>query len=105
MLKQFEEWAEETDTAPVEAISSAALEYEGQLFTARSHAEAWSLLVEAKPDFDENLIHDGFITNTGRFISREEALIVAKNSKQISPESRKQGKNTLDSYEVTSFER
>lgn len=105
MLKQFEEWAEEAETLPAETISSAALEYEGQLFTARSHAEAWPLLVEAKPDFDDNLIHDGFITNTGRFISREEALVVAKKAKQVSPENRKQGKNTLDSYEVTSFER
>lgn len=76
---------------PQEAISQAAIKVDGKVFTGNTHADAvlaaqdhfklpddkfWDLL---------NDQHDGFITNTGRYVSRGEAMNIAQASGQASP--------------------
>ncbi|MDD5318797.1 MAG: hypothetical protein PHF79_03215 [Candidatus Pacebacteria bacterium] len=111
MFKHTEEWADISDEVSAveqeknEAISAAALEYEGELFTAHSHAEAFLLLEKARPNFIDSEVHDGFITTTGRFVDRDEALEIAKQTQQVSPSRLKRGENVLDSKEINWFER
>lgn len=81
--------------AVAERVKSAAVELDGQIYTGATHADAmeaassatgksidelWSLRSEAS---GQGLKPDGFITDTGRFISRAEATEIANRADQI----------------------
>lgn len=71
-----------------ERISSAALKYNNEIFEAPNHGIALNDIMEKYPEessFDKlmNTVKDGFTTTKGRFVSREEALDIAKKQNQI----------------------
>src|SRR5207302_1050563 len=66
----------------VERISAAAVRVGGREYTGINHADAYDALVKAEgkePDFYE----DGFVTDRGRFVEREEATKIAERAQQI----------------------
>jgi len=69
-----------------ESIASAALKFGNQLYEGINHGDALDqILKEHGHDITFNKIKDGFTTSKGRFVSREEAYDIAKNSHQIDP--------------------
>ena len=74
---------------PAETVESAAImDGEGNIWKGVNHAEAWEW-AQMHHDAKGTAINmpeggDGFVTNTGRFISREEAYNLAKDAKQLS---------------------
>ncbi len=101
-MRHLEEYSEPSEAE--EAISAAALQYEGELFTGRSHAEALGKLEAEKPHYDIDKVKDGFVTNKNRFVGREEALQLAKNTKQVTSGPFRRSKNLLSSEDVMRFE-
>lgn len=74
------------DAPADEKIAAAALNVDGQIFTGASHLDAMLSAEHAlgKP-FDERQqapIVDGFVTNSGRFVSRWDAGDIAKRASQ-----------------------
>jgi hypothetical protein len=71
-------------SAMQERIKSAAILYEGVIYEGWSHPEIGLKMLEdgvcPRPYPGE---HQGFVTESGRFVEREEALQIAKESKQI----------------------
>lgn len=70
-----------------ESIKSAALKIDGELFEGENHGYALGKWMDKNPgkDISKNW-EDGFTTTNGRFVSREEAFDLAKQSNQIKPE-------------------
>ncbi len=68
-----------------ETISAAAIEYEGEIFRGRNHAEAIMEMEMKIPDYEPNKVRDGFVTSTGRYVERDEALEIAKRQGQTKP--------------------
>ena len=76
--------------AKMETIVGVASRYKGEIFEGTTHLETWK--AAAKSVGKENLsfsrfvngtdYRDGFITSTGRFVTREEATQIAKKAKQ-----------------------
>lgn len=70
-----------------EKIKSAAVEKDGRRSTGTSHAEAWGAWEMAtrkvKPDLPERVSYEGFESTAGRFMSRKEALEIAKRNNQV----------------------
>ena len=91
----------------IETIKAAAISINGRIFTGRSHAEAAmkafkitsgiDLIIFSKsiPESSWNLFYqwmrtpevadrsEGFVTNKGRFVSREEAFEIAERAEQL----------------------
>ena len=68
-----------------ERIVSAAIKYKGEIFSGKSHYDAWLPMSAKYPEtttISEGRV-DGFLTNTERFVSREEALEIAKAADQL----------------------
>lgn len=59
----------------VEQIVGSALQFRGEIFKGTSHARALDELELVYPDWnkDKERVIDGFMTNTGRFVLRDEA--------------------------------
>ncbi len=75
------------ETEPIERITFAAIRYKGEIFTGPVHSAAWVLMTEKYPKAvitDER--EDGFMTSTGRFVKREEALDIADKAGQLEHE-------------------
>ena len=74
-----------------EKIKSAALEYNGETFLGANHGLAFGALMQAHPDYALDSIRDGFITSTGRFVSREEAdhIAVMNGQKKLNKQRRR----------------
>jgi hypothetical protein len=63
-----------------ETIKSAAVKFaDGEVRTGKNHAE---IVGEIDPE-DLRGSDDGFVTNTGRYVSREEGMKIAKGSGQV----------------------
>lgn len=77
----------EGSESPKEGIRAAAVQYEGERFTAKSHPLAWAKYKEAHPGvvIDEGRKHlcEGFVTFTDDFLSRDEALTIARKNNQL----------------------
>lgn len=74
--------------ATPERIVSAAIQYKGEIFTGQTHADAWVPMTEKYADaVITNERIDGFVTSTGRFVDRKEALVIAQNADQLRSES------------------
>lgn len=73
--------------APPESIHSAAIRTkDGEVHIGVNHSEAYMNALEAGKLKPSDSLHDedqGFMTNTGRFVSRHEALDIADKAKQI----------------------
>ncbi len=103
---------ESNEQSSFEKIKNAALLYEGQVFEAISHGLAAGLILEhikntnlalyEELEGDEwqliellertnaNTAFEGFTTTTGRFVTRQEALEIARNAEQIKGEDNKE---------------
>ncbi len=81
---------ERRDNTP-ERIQAAALRYKGQVFTGPAHSFAHDKLEKVFPSSNNKEIEQGFITNSGRFVNREDAFKIAQKAKQV--ESTLRGQN------------
>lgn len=68
-----------------ESIVAAAMRYKGKIYTGVTHAEAFQKIEDEYGEkINWNQIEDdGFLTNKGKFISRDEAQLVAAWADQI----------------------
>jgi hypothetical protein len=75
--------------APVapERVGPAALIIKGKTYTGTNHGEAFGKFMDEQPNNDPGKDwKDGFVTTTGRFVSREEAFEIAKKQDQVDPQ-------------------
>jgi hypothetical protein len=74
---------------PPERIAAAAVRVEGETYTGTTHAEAYEKAIGRPLTADQrvpNLGNDsGFVTNAGRFVTRDEALDIARSADQVHP--------------------
>ena len=68
-----------------ETIEMAALQYGEEIFVGYSHAHALDKLALKYPHWERGTetMLEGFITNTDRFVTRDEAGLIAKKVDQI----------------------
>jgi hypothetical protein len=74
-----------------ETIGPAATNVEGKIFAGKNHTETTEAAAKAKNmDFDEFIdkhtddqVQHGFLTSTGRFVDRDEALSIARKNDQL----------------------
>lgn len=69
-----------------EMVDKAALQYGGKTYTGMNHGYALQDIMNehgSSDNIDFKAVKDGFTTNTGRFVSREEAMDIAKAQDQI----------------------
>jgi hypothetical protein len=91
------------DTGPVgERIAAAAVIIDGKRYTGASHMQAIFSAVQDGIDFDavtrgELEVMDGFLTDTGKFVSREEGMEIATKAEQMS----ERAGSTLTSEDIT----
>lgn len=74
---------------PNEKISAAAIKIGNEIYTGPTHFGALRKIYEV-PGLDADTVmqmvlsgEDGFVTDTGRFVTREEAFIIAQQAQQI----------------------
>ena len=72
-----------------EKISASAVQYSGELFTGTLHSDVYNAIREKYPQFDPELEWEkyklGFVTTSGRFVNRDEALKIAERNDQLKP--------------------
>lgn len=70
-----------------ERVGKAAVVIQGKTYTGQNHGFALSQFMDENPNINVNEAlkgyRDGFVTNKGRFVSREEAFDIAKDQNQI----------------------
>lgn len=69
-----------------EMVDKAALQYGGKTYTGINHGYALQDIMNehgSSDNIDFKSVKDGFTTTTGRFVSREEAMDIAKAQDQI----------------------
>ncbi len=67
-----------------ERIVSAAIKYKDEIFMGKTHADAWVPLTEKYANaVITNERTDGFVTSTGRFVNRKDALEIADDADQL----------------------
>ena len=88
-----------------EEIKSTAILYKGEIFTGPTHGHAFGELLKSYPDCksEEVMDDDGFITTSGRYVAREEAVKIAQAAKQIFPQKNKPDKEILSSEDVQRY--
>lgn len=78
-----------------EKVGKAALQYKDQIFEGQNHGMALNDIMEKYPDDEFRIgtkpgqIRDGFMTTKGRFVSREEAMTIARAQDQLEPNAKK----------------
>jgi hypothetical protein len=85
---------ERTAIAPETIKAAAARSEDGTIYTGKWHPAAYEELMRAKGLTKDQVIGqiqsgqlaDGFITSKGRFVSREEAAVIAKERNQFRPD-------------------
>lgn len=87
-MSLFEGWRQpQKPREEPEKIASAAIEWEGEIFTGVTHGLAYKALKSAHPELDEERLRglhlDDFITTKGRIVRRHEALAIAERNDQI----------------------
>lgn len=86
----------------MEKLEAVAILRKGHTFSydnVRSHYELRCTMGDASPDFSQDGDVEGFVTNKGRFVTREEAKQIGVASGQLHP-SWKMAKRTLLSSDV-----
>ena len=77
----------------IEIIRSPAVKYNDEQFIGRDHNEAWRVFEKKYPEIFpklnelEKMKAEGFVTTASRFVSREEALEIARINDQLVGES------------------
>lgn len=68
-----------------EKIAAAAIKRGDEIFTGRTHIDAITKMEERYPKwFDSEVpVNDGFITDAGRFVERDEAGRIASEAGQL----------------------
>jgi GNAT superfamily N-acetyltransferase len=101
-------WLNRTDTSVTESIKCAAIRYGGKIYTGNTHFECYTNAAAAagidpedrwawvESRWDGIVQDDGFLTNDGRFLNREEAHAEAVASRQIASKEEK----SLDSEDL-----
>ena len=95
----FEQVAQQSETIiptpeTKETISAAAIKLgDGRIETGVNHAE----IIDRTGISDFLGADDGFVTNTGRFVSREEAAIIAESARQVPEGYSSYANKTLES--------
>lgn len=93
---------ESSEVVP-EKIATAAIRMDDRIFTGENHMAAIAKMKKEYPNWeeDENLkLEDGFLTNKGRFVERDEAGLIAKQAGQLEHlelERKQEAENKLDS--------
>lgn len=91
MELRFGEDIETPAVAGAETVTGVASRYKGKIFTGATHHKTWKAAAKSvgKEDLsfsrfleDDATYVDGFITSTGRFVSREEATKIVDAAKQ-----------------------
>jgi hypothetical protein len=67
----------------IEKIVLAALRREGVIYKGATHPDAFKIMLETIPEKEIGEMEDGFLTNTGKFVSREEAAVIAEKAEQL----------------------
>ena len=101
-------WLKHMDTSVTESIKCAAIRYEGQIYTGNSHFECYTNAAAAagidpedqwawvESRWDDIVSDDGFLTDDGRFLNREEAHEEAVASRQAA----RKPEGSLDSEDL-----
>ncbi len=86
----------------VENVVCAALEWQGKLFTGATHALALLEFFAEHPDQEDQRWHarEGFLTNRGRFVDRQEAMRLAIDAGQLRRGARLDGNFGLRSEDL-----
>ena len=81
VVKRNEEYAPNSDSSPTRIVASAVLQ-EGHLWTARRHHE---IIKTVFNDTWKRVTQDqqGFLTDTGHFVTRDEAKLIACRNGQL----------------------
>ena len=89
-----------------ESIASAAIIFDNEMYTGINHAIAIRNLEKIHPNWRKMNIdfpREGFLTNTKRFVDRDEAGDIADMAEQLSHlsgEERSDAVSNLDSYNL-----
>jgi hypothetical protein len=80
------------NTGALESIKRMAARYKDEVFTGVLHSDCADAFRTAHPEFDGVAEQDagleiGYVTNTGRFVNREEALQIALVADQVREEA------------------
>lgn len=67
----------------MERIKHAACMRDGIVYVGKRHFNCIATMIECGLEAPIKMHEQGFITNTGRYVSREEALEIAKAAGQI----------------------
>ena len=70
-----------------ETILCASIQFGEIIISGHRHSDCYEVLQKLRPDLKDNELpkreHQGFLTNVGRHVSREQAWVIAKESNQI----------------------
>ena len=82
---------------PPEKVISAAVRVEGRIFTGAIHADAWEAADRGDPEGTTYRLpeDEGFITNRGRFVGRDEAWDIANHNNQIDTQNTSENQTDL----------
>jgi hypothetical protein len=72
------------------SIISAAIKFNGETYTGINHAFAIRKLESEVPNWrqkSKEAVLEGFMTSSGAFVDRDEALRISENADQIRPDS------------------
>ena len=75
------------DEKQIEKIDSAAVKWDGNILTGRDHAEGFKKFSELSSFRANGDPVCGFVTDTGRFVTRAEAFEIAVSAGQIADDS------------------
>jgi len=86
----------------VERIDAAAVQYGDDVFVGINHGEAYEKLTAIHPEIiaANADIKNGFLTSTGRFVSRDEASVIADKAEQIRDEMKNKIRTGLHSEDL-----
>jgi hypothetical protein len=89
-----------------ESIKSAAIMFNGGMYTGINHAFAIRQLEKKYPDWQNvntEPVQEGFLTSAGRFVDRDEAGEIAEKARQLDHldgEEKTNAASNLDSYHL-----
>jgi len=98
---------ENSEHKEVESIQAAALLLGDQMYTGRTHLDAFVALKKEHQDYawgGERAPKQGFITSTGRFVDRDEAGKIADSVNQLEhldSNSRRRAQGDLHSEDLS----
>lgn len=79
-------------------ITKAAIKYNDKIYTGFNHGECFKKLNDDNMIIVHNRIEQGFLDNHGDFVNRKQAMIIAKEVKQLECETNKKTLISEDLY-------